>query len=146
MWAATQDLLAWQGRSDLAEWMRENRSGEAHALEAAGVLASCGLTPVLCEDTGADGERFLTWCSHTRRGAAIYWAAQCPDCGQEHPANHAVTFCGFSNDGRTALVINSNAPDQYLRLDRAEFLRRWRESGGVALTIVGTPRPPRPWI
>jgi hypothetical protein len=48
-------------------------------------------------------------------------------------------------DAQHAHILDSNFPDRVQHWPRAEFLRDWKQSGGWAVTPVGTPPPPDPW-
>ena len=73
-----------------------------------------------------------------RRGAAIHFNFP-PDYNP-----HAVTFCGYNNG--LAVILDNNRTDRLIRIPKHEFLTRWRNYGGYALTVVYSPAPPKPWI
>jgi hypothetical protein len=132
VYASLCTVLEWQHRTDLARLMLQNYSGGAsqgnliRACERLGIDYACTL----------DGDaRFLEWCHRTNRGAAIFYFS-----------NHAVTFAGYvERDGRTyAWLIDNNAPDKYIEIEKSEFVSKWKQYGGFALTSVYSPSPPKP--
>lgn len=131
LWAAFQDVLAWQNREQDATYCRQNCAGGAGVTDVTAVCDRRGLDYACTTSGDAD---FLEWASETRRGAAIYW----------HGGAHAITFCGFV--GNKAVIIDNNSPGKEQWLGRGEFLSEWRAAGGVAVTTVYAPLPPRPWI
>jgi hypothetical protein len=78
---------------------------------------------------------WLDWASRTRRGAAIHWQG----------GIHAITFLGYDADGK-AVLCDNNSPEREQRMPREQFLNEWRRAGGAAITALGTPGPPRPWM
>jgi hypothetical protein len=129
--ASLVHLLHWQGRHQLADWWQrryangETADGLAAKLESAGVKFA---------ETRDGDETFLEWAIRTRRGAAVV----------VQRGAHMVNLVGL--DDRVARVLDSNSPDRVRELPRTEFLREWKTSGGWAVTPVGAPPPPSPWI
>jgi hypothetical protein len=129
--AALVHLWHWQGRHDLADWWAthygngETADGLALKLDEAGVRFA---------ETRSGDDAFLEWAIRTRRGAAVV----------VQNGAHMVNLVGL--DGQYAHILDSNFPDQIQRLPRAEFVRDWKQSGGWAVTPVGTPPPPDPWV
>lgn len=129
--ASLVHLLHWQGRHGLADWWQkhyadgETATGLATKLDAAGIPFG---------ETRSGDEAFLEWAIRTRRGAAVV----------VQNGAHMVNLVGL--DRRSALILDSNAPEQIQEITRSEFLREWKSSGGWAVTPVGVPTPPSPWI
>jgi hypothetical protein len=129
--AALVHLWHWQGRHDLAEaWAARYANGET----ADGLAAKLDRAGVPFAETRAGDEAFLEWAIRTRRGAAVV----------VQNGSHMVNLVGL--DARHAHLLDSNSPDRIERRAREEFLRDWKQSGGWAITPVGTPPPPEPWI
>jgi len=128
--ASMVTVLRNQGMIDLAAWWRrsyaygETFTGFVRKSEAAGLRYAY---------TFMGDAAFLDWCSRTRRGAVIFYK----------PA-HAITFAGYV-DGN-AVLIDNNHPHRPEYVERGRFLQLWRGYGGMALTPVHSPNPPRPWI
>ena len=122
--------LRWQNLHKLADWWRGRYSGG----EGIGGLASKAEAAGLRFAYTRQGDsQFLEWCSRTRRGAVIFYYE-----------NHSIVFCGFV--GNEAVVMDNNRVDRLTRIPKQDFIRRWRSYGGVALTPVYSPDPPRPWV
>ena len=135
MHAAMISILRWQGRGELADQWRRNYSG------AAGVWTLAKLAEKYDLDYAwtTDGDpAFLQWASDTRRGAAIHYKPV-----------HAVAFLGYQTRGglEYAVLYDNNASrDRLEYVEKNAFIRAWRGYGGCALTIVGTPANPRPYL
>jgi len=129
--AALVHLFHWQGRHDLGDWWAahhgngETARGLATKLEAAGVRFA---------QTQSGDERFLEWAIRTRRGAAVV----------VQNGAHMVNLVGL--DRQHAHILDSNSPAAIEKWPREQFMRDWRQSGGWAVTPVGTPAAPDPWI
>jgi len=128
--ASLVSVLRWQNLPELAAWWREAyRGGET----LGGLVAKVDAARLRFAYTDRGNTEFLAWCSRTRRGAVVFYK----------PA-HAVCFCGFV--GRHAVVMDNNHPARLEWIPRETFLARWQAYGGVALTAVYSPAPPRPWV
>jgi hypothetical protein len=57
---------------------------------------------------------------------------------------HMVNLVGL--DAAHAHILDSNFPERIQQRPRADFLRDWQQSGGWAVTPVGSPMPPSPWM
>ena len=129
--AALVHLFHWQGRHDLGDWWAaqhgngETAEGLATKLEAAGVRFA---------QTRLGDEAFLEWAIRTRRGAAVV----------VQNGAHMVNLVGL--DRQHAHLLDSNSPAKIEKWPRERFLRDWKQSGGWAVTPVGAPSPPDPWI
>jgi hypothetical protein len=128
VYASMCTVLVWQHREDLAGIMRSNYSGAA---SADALIAACQALGIDYAFTKTGDSGFLEWCDRTNRGAVIFYF---PD--------HCVTFAGYDSDN--ALVIDNNAPGNYIRIPKARFLQDWKSYGGFALTAVYSPSPPQP--
>lgn len=81
-------------------------------------------------------ESVLERCTKDRRGGVIFY----------YP-NHSIMFCGFTPDGKDAVVLDNNRIEKFIVIEKQEFLRKWRGYGGVCVVpTVGNPRPPIPYI
>lgn len=129
--AALRHLFHWQGQHEFAEWWGahhgngESCDGLAAKLDAAGVRYA---------QTTSGEENFLEWAIRTRRGAAVV----------VQNGAHMVNLVGL--DASTAKILDSNDPGRIQTFPRASFLRDWKQSGGWAITPVGVPGAPPPWI
>lgn len=129
--ASLVTLLRWQGQHTLAEqWKRGHGDGEsseglARKLTAAGIR--------FAQTTDGD-ESFLDWALRTRRGANVV----------VRNGAHMVTLAAL--DDKTATLIDSNHPEQFVQLSRSVFLKDWKQSGGWAVTPLYSPMPPSPWL
>lgn len=129
--ASLVHLLHWQGRHELAGWWKarfgdgEDAEGLARKLQSAGLAWA---------ETRVGDERFLEWAIRTRRGAAVV----------VHNGSHMVNLVGL--DRTHAQILDSNSPHRVQAVARETFLRDWKQSGGWAVTVVGPPPPPDPWI
>lgn len=121
--AAMQDLLRWQGLDERADYWRRHFDGPATLDDIRGIADCLALRHAETEDGNED---FLEYCTQGRLGAAIGWEV-------DEPGDHAIVFCGF--DGREAVLLGVNRPET-TRMERGEFLRRWRRCGGFAITIL----------
>jgi hypothetical protein len=135
-YAAFCDVLRWQGHEREAAYVRTHFAGAAGVAEIVAVADRLQLDFAYT----ASGEvAFLDWVSKTRRAAVIFWRGQ-----DGAAAAHAITFCGFAGD--QAIVVDNNSPNKQRKMPRAAFLAEWQRNGGVAITLVGRPPPPRPWF
>lgn len=129
--ASLVHLLHWQGRHTLADWWQQRYANGETAGGLAAKLESAGVR--FAETRGGD-EAFLEWAIRTRRGAAVV----------VQRGAHMVNLVGL--DRLTAHLLDSNAPEHTQQIPRADFIREWKTSGGWAVTPVGVPPPPNPWI
>lgn len=134
MHAALISVLRWQGYTELAERWRRSHGGAAGVWDLARLADRHQLDYAW---TTSGDARFLEWCSETRRGAAIHFKPV-----------HACAFFGYvvRNGVRYAVVCDNNDPDTLEYVEAERFLTQWRSYGGLALTVVGTPANPRPWL
>ena len=129
--AALVNLWHWQGRHEFAErWAARHGNGET----AEGLAAKLDAAGARFAETRSGDEAFLEWAIRTRRGAAVV----------VQNGVHMVNLVGL--DQHHAHILDSNSPARVLRLPRDAFLRDWKQSGGWAVTPVGTPPPPEPWV
>ena len=127
--ASTVHLLRWQGHHELADWWRASYSGGEYSERLNRRLNAAGLKYAF---TVEGDTAFLEWALRTRRGAGItYWPS------------HAVNLVHL--DDQWAGLLDNNRVEQIIWIPRAEFLRRWRDYGGWAWTLVYNPPPPKPW-
>lgn len=144
-WASLVNLLHWQGRHAQAEYVRTHYSEGAGPDELYPAMDRLGLPYATVPGHGyvRGDEAFLDWCCRTRRGACVpvlpYWCAH----HQAYHAAHMINLVGLDN--QFAYTLDNNGPLDIQRRPRAEFLAEWKQSGGWAFTIVGTPNPPKPW-
>ncbi|QDV56495.1 hypothetical protein [Rosistilla oblonga] len=122
--------LRWQNQLELAERWRATHSGGESATSMQRAVRAEGLP--FNATTTAD-PAFLDWASRTRRGAIIWFFK-----------DHAVHFCGWATvDGiEYAILCDNNRIERYLRVERSEFLRRWKQYDGFALSTTFSPVPP----
>jgi hypothetical protein len=129
--AALVHLWHWQGRHEFAEqWAAGHGNGET----AEGLAASLDTAGARYAETRSGEEAFLEWAIRTRRGAAVV----------VQNGSHMVNLVGL--DRRQAHILDSNSPAHVQHWPRETFLRDWKQSGGWAVTPVGTPPPPEPWV
>jgi hypothetical protein len=130
--ASIQTVLRYLGYHDLAAEWRRNYGGGASAQDLARICDRYGLQYAA---TFNGDEAFLAWCSRTGRPAAIHYYQR-----------HAVTFAGYTLTGK-AILIDNNWPSKRIEVPKADFVQRWKEYGGCAITVLGGKRPPpRPWL
>jgi hypothetical protein len=129
--ASMVHLLHWQGQHPLARWWQQHYSnGET----AEGLAAKLDAAGIRYAETRTGDTAFLEWALRTRRGAAVVVLR----------GAHMVNLVGLDRDH--AHLLDSNAPDRVQRIGRDEFLQDWIASGGWAVTPLGAPMPPAPWI
>lgn len=81
-------------------------------------------------------ESVLERCTKDRRGGVIFY----------YP-NHSIMFCGFTPDGKDAVVLDNNRIEKYIVIEKQKFLKEWRGYGGVCVVpTIGNPPPPTPYI
>jgi len=131
--AAIVDILRQHGYFALAQWWRSHHSGAYGIGSGVRDLGELGLSVAYTLD---GREEFLEWCSRNRHGAAI----QYDNVYGWRRGPHAVTFRGYA-DGYAYLQDN-NAPDQVKCVRKDVFVRKWKQDGGNALTLVANPIPP----
>ena len=129
--ASLAHLLHWQGQHELAEWWRANN---ANGETAEGLAQKLEAAKVQFAEVRNGDVSFLDWAIRTRRGANVV----------VQDGAHMVTLAGL--DKATAWILDSNHPDRLQEMPRAEFLSEWKKSGGWAVTVVGPPPPPSPWL
>ncbi len=128
--ASLVNLFHWQGRHDLADWWATHY---ANGETAAGLSAKLEAAGVRFAETRSGDETFLEWAIRTRRGAAVV----------VQNGSHMVNLVGLDRD--EAQILDSNSPAKIESWPRERFMRDWKQSGGWAVTPVGTPAPPDPW-
>lgn len=132
--ASTVSMTRWQHQYELAQWLRRTQSGGQTASSIQRILTQAQV-PFTCT-LNAD-PNFLEWATRTRRGAIIWYFPQ-----------HCVTFCGFGTDNggrQVAWILDNNRTDKFIPIPKADFLRKWGDYGGFALTTLYEPSPPLPW-
>lgn len=84
--------------------------------------------------TAAGDVRVLDRCINERRGAVIFY----------YP-NHSILLVHV--DAEQAIVLDNNRINEFIRIPREQFIREWQGYGGVAIVpVIGSPRPPKPWL
>lgn len=129
--ASMVHLFHWQGEHDRAEWWRTHY---ANGETADGLTRKLDRAQVRYAETRTGDDAFLEWTIRTRRGAAVV----------VQNGAHMVNLVGL--DQQQAHILDSNSPQQIQRWPREEFLKDWRRSGGWAVTPLGSPPAPDPWI
>jgi hypothetical protein len=125
MYAAAEDVLAWQGRLAEADYWRSHfRGGSQYPIEAIARTAKSRGLQVAYTTTG--DEEFLQHCAEQRLGAMIRWQV-------DDPGDHAIVFCGY--DGAQAVLLGTDFPET-VRMPKAKFLAIWHRCGGEALTFL----------
>jgi len=129
--AAIVHLFHWQGRHDLARWWGgRNGNGET----ADGLAAKLDAAGIPFAETRSGNTAFLEWAIRTRRGAAVV----------VQNGAHMVTLVNL--DDHSAQILDSNSPERIQTWPREKFLRDWQAGGGWAVTPLGTPPAPQPWV
>ena len=126
--------LRWRNLEAAAELWRKSHAGGETDLSIRQHFDAVGIKYAY---TRSADPAFLDWCSRTRRGSIIWFYER-----------HCVTFCGFARDpdGHEYAYLNdNNRPTRYIRIERGEFLQRWRGYGGFALSPLNSPVPPPLW-
>jgi len=128
-WAATISLLRWQGRYEMADWIRKNRgNGEWPEHMEAG-LDSAGIRYAYTVDGDVE---FLEWACRTRRGCGI----------TVHGGAHMVALLHL--DEEWACLLDNNAIQEFIWVPRESLIAEWKASHGWAVTPVYTPAAPLP--
>lgn len=124
----------WMNRPDVAEFFRRSYAGGQTAQSITEKWRAARI-PFECTDETSDPE-FLEWASRTRRGAIIWYFP-----------NHCVTFCGYSTiQGQEyAVLCDNNRVENYIRIPKKQFIRKWRGYGGFACTALLPPAPSLPF-
>jgi hypothetical protein len=129
--ASMVHLLHWQGRHELAaSWRARYADGET-AFGLAEKLESARIEYAETRDGDAS---FLEWALRTLRGVNVV----------VRNGTHMVTLAGL--DQSNAVILDSNSPDRLETMPRSEFLDDWKRSGGWAVTPLGVPPSPAPWL
>lgn len=124
--ASTISCLRWQGQDDLAKKMREICSGGQSAGSLHEKLERLGIRYAY---TTSGDVKFLEWAIRTRRGSGITFFS-----------NHFINIVHM--DATHVLMMDNNHPQDFIKLDRDEFIRRWHGYGGWATVPVYSPAPP----
>ena len=155
--ASTVMHLRWQNSMDLADYWRKTYSGgESYSgltsklnrnkvpyyataggggEDVAGIIAGFNKLGGWFGTFAGDVD-VLERCTAERRGGVIFY----------YP-NHSILFCGFTPDGKSAIVLDNNRIEQFIEIPKAEFIRKWRGYGGVCIVpTISNPRPPIPYI
>jgi hypothetical protein len=130
-WASMVNLLHWQGRHDMAEYVRAHYSEGAGPQQLYPAMDRLGIPYASCE--GGD-EQFLTWACRTRRGS----------CVVVNGGSHMINLVGL--DSQYAYTLDNNSDRRTMKRPRSVFMSEWRRSGGWAFTPVYSPAAPKPWI
>lgn len=129
--ASLYHLFHWQGEHALAErWRRQHGDGETPD----GLTQKLNSAQIRFAETRSGDESFLEWALRTRRGAAVV----------VQNGAHMVNLVGL--DRQHAHILDSNSPHRIQHWPRNDFLRDWKRSGGWAVTPLGTPPAPDPWL
>lgn len=123
------DLLKWHGMFSEAEEWRLKRRGAYSVWDAVRDMERDGLRYAY---TTKGDERLLEWASRNGHGAMIHYYSA-----------HAITFRGYA-DGY-AYLCDNNRTGHLIKVEKGEFVRRWRGYGGNAITLVYSPDPPVPF-
>ncbi|HBJ34230.1 MAG TPA: hypothetical protein DDZ51_05580 [Planctomycetaceae bacterium] len=129
--ASTVFNLHWSNQPQLADWWRRNHAGgetsttirQHHDRQNLRYFYTLRADPAI-----------LDWCTATRRSALIWY----------YPS-HCINFCGFHRDesGREmAYLLDNNRPRNWIKVERAKFIREWAGYGGFALALAAPPVPP----
>jgi len=129
VWASTITLLRWQGRYQMADWIRQHYGNGEVPDDWAEKMDRAGIRYAYV--TNGD-VRFLEWCIRTRRGAAVTVLG----------GAHCVNLVHL--DGTWAALIDNNAPMNPIWIPRKRFIAEWKASYGWALTVVYAPSAPLP--
>lgn len=131
--ASTVFHLRWQNQLERAKHWRDTYAGGETATS---ILSKWRNEGIYYNKTEEGDPEFLEWCTRNRRGSIIWFFP-----------SHCVHFCGLAAvEGKQyAIICDNNRIEQYLRIPREEFIRKWREYGGFAATALFSPSPPMPW-
>ncbi len=156
--AATVAVFRWQNAMDLAAYWRKTYSG-GESYEGLTSKLQRNKVPYYSSSSGGgqdiagfnryvkslEGQWYgtlngdvdvLERCTIDRRGGTIFY----------YP-NHSIMFCGFTPDGKDAVVLDNNRIEKYIVIEKKEFIRKWRGYGGVCVVpTIGNPRPPIPYV
>jgi hypothetical protein len=152
--ASSCSLFEWSNRPDLAKKFRQSYAGgqteesikKKYRANKIKFVCTCAQnhneyssSRNTAEDRGFDygDPAILDWATQTRRGAIIWYFD-----------NHCVTFCGFGqhNGQEVAFLLDNNRTQQFIPIERNQFLRNWRSKyGGFAAVPLNVPVPPIPF-
>ena len=130
-WASMVNLLHWQGRHEMAEYVRAHYSEGAGPQQLYPAMDKLEIPYASCTDAR---ESFLEWACRTRRGA----------CVVVNSGAHMINLVGL--DAQYAYTLDKNNDRRTLQRPRSAFMSEWRRSGGWAFTPVYSPAAPKPWI
>ncbi len=129
--ASTVFNLRWSNQAQLADWWRRNHAGGE---TSSSIRLHHDARNVRYFYTLRADPALLDWCTRTRRSCLIWY----------YPS-HCINFCGFHRDesGKVmAYLLDNNRPRNWIRVERAKFLREWAGYGGFALALAADPIPP----
>ena len=127
--ASVINMLRWHGHWEMAEWWRKAYCSGDYMDRLVRRLNHAGLK---FAHTSNGDEEFLEWASRNRLLIGLPY----------YPA-HFINMVDFTDTH--AVLLDNRWPHVYIKVDRAEFLHKWKhEYGGFAVVLVYTPPPPWP--
>ncbi|MEW4454566.1 hypothetical protein AB1L30_17970 [Bremerella sp. JC817] len=138
--ASTQVALRWADKAEIATNWRNNYGGAASTSDIAKVLKRYGIPYKATRLVGNGQESadvsILNYAHDHRLVAAIHFFHY-----------HAISFLGWvRKDGREmACLLDNNRTKNFIFIEKAEFLRRWRGYGGGAIVPLVEAPPPVPY-
>jgi hypothetical protein len=123
--------LRWVNQLAAAKWWRSTYSGgESYQ----GLTDKLRKARIGYYATHQGDVRVLERAISERRGAVIFFYD-----------SHTILLVHL--DAQRAIVLDNNRIDQYIAIERDEFIARWKGYGGVAIVpTIGAPRPPLPFL
>lgn len=128
--ASMETVMHWQGMHEIADWWRATYSYGEYSDRMHSRLDAAGLTFAAVESTGPDGWEFLRKCCALRLGCAI-----------NIPNGHMQTLVGM--DETSVYIIDNNGPGEVYSMPLERFAQGWT---GWAVTVIGNPPPPEPFL
>jgi hypothetical protein len=136
--ASSCSVFQWSNRPDLAAKFRKSYAGGQTETSIKQKYRANNVQFIAPERDNEYGDPgYLQWVSDTRR-ACIIWYFD----------SHCVTFCGFSkyNGKEVAWLLDNNRVQQFIPIERNQFIREWRTKyGGFCGIPLMTPAPQIPW-
>lgn len=130
-------LLRWQGRTELADWMRKHYAEGTYAEHYDYLMDKAGVK--FASTWGRQDVELLRWACKTRRGACIgiYGADNDP-----HKVLHMVNLVHL--DDKYAGILDNNSTEKIIWMDANVFVDYWIKCGSWAVVPLYSPAPPLP--
>ena len=128
-WASVISLLRWQGRYQVADWIRKNYGDGEWPGDMDAKLSTIGVR--FAYVTNGD-VKFLEWACRTRRGCGITVMG----------GAHMVALVHLDN--KWAGILDNNSVESIKWVPRETLIAEWKASHGWAIAPVYDPAAPLP--